>query len=133
MIENPKWDIQILYGVLTSLIFSWIVNYYLGFLHFIFVRRDLPKIEVVEGLSFIAIIPFFACVIVATVMIEEISIAWLWLAVFAISFLLDNLIFDRLAANLSKYKLIGKWTRIRGYFIDIPEDIYPKEKVTDNL
>lgn len=67
-------------------------------------------------------------------MMENADVAGMWIICFIISYLLDTFVFDVLSLKFSKNKSIGRWLKVRGYFLDPPADeTYPQEKVNDNL
>lgn len=105
------WGNDLIWGTLCALIFSWIMNYLIGFIHFCFIRkrREHPAIKLVEIITLLTIIAFFACSLVAVIDMRREVDAGLWAACLGIAWALDNLIFDPIVAFLGRFKLFRSW------------------------
>lgn len=117
---DNKWGVDIVYGTLCALIFSWIINYLLGFFHYIFIRKrvDHPAVKLVEVITLTTIIAFFICSMIAVIDMDRDVDAGLWAACLGIAWLLDTILFDPIVTFLGKFKLFRKWFEIRGFYVE---------------
>jgi len=124
--ERNDWGRDLVWGTLCALVFSWIMNYVIGFIHYCFIRRrrDHPAYKIVDILTLLTIITFFVCSMIAVIDMERDIDAALWIICFLIAWALDNFIFDPIIACLGRVKLFRKWFQIRGFYVDTRE-LYP--------
>jgi len=118
--ERNNWGIDLVWGTLVALVFSWIMNYVIGFIHYCFIRnkRDNPSVKIVDYITLLTTIVFFVCAMIAVIDMERDTDAGLWIVTFLIAWALDNFIFDPLIAVLGRVKLFRKWFQIRGFYVD---------------
>ena len=111
-------------GIGIAIASSWVINYIFGFVHYFFIRRakTTPDTNAVDTIAKITTFFFFIGSLIVNLSIPlELSI--FWLPVFCISWLADNLIFDVLMAYLGRQKLLRRWFKVRGFYIDHEEEI----------
>ena len=128
IISFSYWGNELVWGTLVGLIFSWIMNYVIGFVHYYFIRRreDRPAPKIVDNITLLVIVFFFLLAMIAVIDMDTTINALLWAACLGIAWLFDNFLFDVIVAILARVKLIRAWVKIRGFYVD------PRENVAAN-
>lgn len=122
---RAHWRLDIIWGTLVGLVFSWIMNYIIGFVHYCFIRRrgDRAAPKVVDKITLLVIIVFFVVAMIAVIDMETNRSAEVWAGTLALAWVLDNFIFDVIVAFFAITKCVRAWVKIRGFYLDADERV----------